>query len=299
MSSEPLVPAPPRPAVLSRERVRAAVESRRAQRVITVVILVNAATLGIETSPAMLREYGGALHAVDHAALYVFVAELAAKVYAYRLRFFRDPWNVFDFLIVGMSLLPTTGGLSVLRALRIMRALRLISVVPSLRRVVSALLTAVPGMASIGVLLALVLYVAAVMATKLYGAAAPGYFSDLGTSLLTLFQVMTGDAWSDVAQEVMAKHPSAWVFFVVFILVCTFVVLNLFIAVVVRAMEDETAADSRAASEKNSADRDDRILAELASLQAEVRALKDTLNGGLGAEKVRRETAAVRDIRNG
>lgn len=255
----------------TRERVRAALEAPRFQRFIIAVIVTNAATLGLETSAVAVERYGTALTVVDHLALYVFVAELAAKLYAYRLRFFRDPWNLFDTVIVAVSLLPTAGGLSVLRALRILRALRLISVVPSLRRVVTALLTAVPGMTSIVLLLGLVLYVAAVMGTKLYHATAPEYFGDLPTSLFTLFQMMTGDAWSDITREVMDEHPSAWVFFVLFMLVCTFVVLNLFIAVVVSAMEDEHAEESVQATR----DLGVTVLAELAALRAEVRELRE------------------------
>ncbi|GIH96198.1 ion transporter [Planobispora siamensis] len=254
-----------------RERVRAVLETSRFQQMIITVIVINAATLGLETSADVVGRYGTALTIVDHIALYVFVAELAAKVYVYRGRFFRDPWNLFDASIVLVSLLPTAGGLSVLRALRILRALRLISVVPSLRRVVTALLTAVPGMTSIVLLLGLVLYVAAVMSTKLYQSTAPAYFGDLPTSLFTLFQMMTGDGWSDITREVMDEHPWAWVFFVLFMLVCTFVVLNLFIAVVVSAMEEEHAEESVQATEELGT----VVLAELAALRAEVRELRD------------------------
>ncbi|GII03641.1 ion transporter [Planobispora takensis] len=254
-----------------RERVRAVLETSRFQQMIIAVIVINAATLGLETSAGVVERYGTALTIVDHVALYVFVAELAAKVYAYRGRFFRDPWNLFDASIVLVSLLPTAGGLSVLRALRILRALRLISVVPSLRKVVTALLTAVPGMTSIVLLLGLVLYVAAVMSTKLYHTTAPAYFGDLPTSLFTLFQMMTGDGWSDITREVMDRHPWAWVFFVLFMLVCTFVVLNLFIAVVVSAMEEEHAEESVQATEELGT----VVLAELAALRAEVRELRD------------------------
>ncbi|MER5421213.1 ion transporter [Streptosporangium roseum] len=263
-----------------RERVRAALETPRFQRVIIAVIVINAATLGLETSATAVERYGTALTVVDHLALYIFVLELAAKMYVYRRGFFRDPWNLFDIMIVAVSLLPTAGGLSVLRALRILRALRLISVVPSLRRVVTALLTAVPGMTSIVVLLGLVLYVTAVMGTKLYHATAPEYFGDLPTSLFTLFQMMTGDAWSDITREVMDEHPSAWVFFVLFMLVCTFVVLNLFIAVVVSAMEDEHAEESVQATRDLGA----AVLTELAALRAEVRELRERIPVPAGAK---------------
>lgn len=230
-----------------RERIRVIVFGKRFQQFIVAVILVNAATLGLETVPSVVERHGDLLTLVDHAALYIFVAELAAKVYVERWRFARDPWNLFDTLIVGVALLPATGGLSVLRSLRVLRALRLLSVVPSLRRVVSALLRAMPGMSSIVLLLSLVLYVAAVMATKLYGQTAPQRFGSLPVSLFTLFQTMTGDDWGNIAREVMTRHPSAWVFFTAFILVSTFIVLNLFMAVVVSAMEEESAAERQRA----------------------------------------------------
>lgn len=259
-----------------RERTRAVLEHRMFQRFIVGVILFNAATLGLETAPGIAAQYGALLTFLDHLALAIFVAELTAKIYVERTRFPRDPWNVFDTLIVAIALAPATAqGLSVLRSLRILRALRLLSVVPSLRRVVSALLRAMPGMSSIVVLLALVLYVASVLATKLYGETAPERFGSLPTSLFTLFQTMTGDDWGNIAREVMTVHPSAWIFFTIFILLCTFVVLNLFMAVVVSAM-DEEAKEERAELEDMSAASTQRILDELAKLRQEVAELRRT-----------------------
>jgi voltage-gated sodium channel len=256
--------------VTSRDRVRSVVDSERFQNFIIAVIVINAIALGLETSPAMMERYGDALHALDRMALWIFVVELAARLYVYRLRFFRDPWNCFDLLIVGIALVPSSGSLSVLRSLRILRALRLVSIVPSMRGVVSTLLTAIPGMASIATLLLLMLYVAGVMSTKLFGATAPEYFGDLGTSLFTLFQVMTGEAWPDIARQVMEEHPMAWIFFVIYILLSTFVVLNLFIAVVVSAMDEQDEQESA---------RDqahlDTVLQELRALRTEVQELRD------------------------
>ncbi|MEV0994251.1 ion transporter [Nonomuraea sp. NPDC050202] len=268
-----------------RERTHALLAHRLFQRFIIGVILINAATLGLETFPAVVEEYGTILAVVDHVALYIFTAELVAKLYVERASFVRDPWNLFDTLIVAIAFASTNGGLSVLRALRILRVLRLLSVVPSLRRVVSALLRAMPGMSSIVVLLSLVLYVAAVMATKLYGQTAPDRFGSLPTSLFTLYQTMTGDDWGNIAREVMSRHPTAWIFFTIFILVCTFVVLNLFLAVVVSAMDEENA-EERAALEDTSAHimedtraHTQQILDELSELRkevAELRALRET-----------------------
>nr|WP_246331203.1 ion transporter [Saccharopolyspora hordei] len=244
------------------------------QRVIIAVILVNALALGCETSPTLMAHHGWLLHAVDRAALAVFTVEIAARLYAHGWRFFRDPWNCFDAVIVGVSLLPTTGTFGVLRALRVLRVLRLISAVPNMRRVVGALLTAVPGMASIAALLVLILYVGSVIGTKLFGHIAPEYFGDLGDSLFTLFQVMTGEAWSEVARSVMEDEPLAWVFFVAYIAVTTFTVLNLFIAVAVSAMESQISEER-----DDSAETVQQLLGEVRGLRAELRELRAEVGG--------------------
>jgi voltage-gated sodium channel len=257
-----------------RDRVRSVVDSTRFQNFIIGVIVINAITLGLETSPTMVGRYGDILHVLDHAALWIFVVELSARLYGHGLRFFRDPWNCFDFLIVGIALVPSSGTLSVLRSLRILRALRLVSIVPSMRRVVSTLLSAIPGMASIAMLLLLMLYIAGVMSTKLFGATTPEYFGDLSTSLFTLFQVMTGEGWPDIAREVMDSHPTAWIFFVVYILLSTFVVLNLFIAVVVSAMDGAIDEQEDEESVRDQAHLD-TVLEELRALRTEVRKLRE------------------------
>jgi voltage-gated sodium channel len=264
--------------VKSRDRVRTLVEHKRFQQFIIWVIVANAVTLGLETSDGVMRGFGGLLHAADRVMLAIFAAELALRLFAYRWRFFRDSWNVFDFLIVAISLVPATGPFSVLRALRVLRVLRLISAVPAMRRVVSGLLAAVPGMASIGALLGLVIYVAAVMGTKLFGDISPTYFGDLGTTLFTLFQTMTGEAWPDIAREVMAVAPLAWIFFVIYILISSFAVLNLFIAVIVSGMEKTVTNDLVQAEEQHAADQaasDQLILAEVRALRREVALLRE------------------------
>ena len=228
-----------------RARVRQFVESRPFQRVIIALIVLNAIVLGLETSPAVMAQWGPTLSLADRAMLAVFVIELLLRLFAHRAAFFRDPWSVFDLVIVGIALVPASGPLAVLRALRVLRVLRLVSASKSMRGVVGALLGALPGMGSIAALLALVLYVAAVMATKLFGTIAPGYFGSLGGSLFTLFQIMTMEGWADIAREVMVEAPLAWIFFLAFILVSTFTVLNLFIAVVVNAMQEQVADEMR------------------------------------------------------
>ena len=263
--------------MISRERLRTIVDGDRFQRFIIAVIVLNAVTLGMETSERLVAESGGLLYAVDRLAVAIFVVELVLRIVAHGARFFRDPWSVFDLIIVGLALIPASGAFAVLRALRVLRVLRLVSLVPSMRGVVTALLAAVPGMASIAVLLGLLLYVAAVMATGLFGAAVPERFGDLGMSLFTLFQVMTTDDWANIAREAMAAQPLAWIFFVIYILLSTFAVLNLFIAVVVRAMEDQVATEVKAdvaEHQREDALSSAAILDELRSLRAEIAELR-------------------------
>jgi voltage-gated sodium channel len=214
------------------------VESRVFNFSITFVIVINAITLGLETSPRAMSFAGPLLLAIDAAALWVFTVEISLKLWVYRSRFVRNGWNVFDFVIVAIAWLPAAGPLSVLRALRIMRVLRLVSVVPQMRTVVGALFRALPGMGSILAVLMLVFYVAAVMATKLFGAGFPDWFGSIGASMYSLFQIMTLESWSmGIVRPVMEQYPDAWAFFVPFIVVTTFTVLNLFIALIVNSMQ--------------------------------------------------------------
>lgn len=244
------------------------------ERVILALVVVNAITLGLETSPSVMAAYGGPLHALDQAILAVFVAEIGLRLIVHRLAFFRDPWSVFDFVIVGVSLLPATGPLQVLRSLRVLRVFRLITLAPSLKRVVGALIGALPGMGSIVLLLMLVLYVFGVMAVHLYGATLPDKFGTLGISLYTLFQLVTLDGWSgEVVKPAMEHHPYAWVFFITFILVSSFTVFNLFIGVVVNAMQAEHDLEMSERTGRPPVSMDD-LMQELKRLRAEVTALK-------------------------
>jgi voltage-gated sodium channel len=211
------------------------IESGPVQRFIIVLILVNAAILGLETNPEVMTRMGPYLLGADRIILGVFVLEILTRLYAHGLRFFRNPWNVFDFLVVGIALFPASGPFAVLRILRL---LRLVSMIPKLRFVVEALLRAIPGIASIFGLLAILFYVFAVIATGLFAENHPEWFGDLGRSMYTLFQVMTLESWSmGIARPVMESHPYAWLFFIPFILVATFTILNLFIAIIVNTMQ--------------------------------------------------------------
>ena len=211
------------------------VESERIQHIIVALIVINAITLGLETWEPAMEAAGGLLILVDRLLLTVFVCEILVKLYAFGGRFFRNPWNVFDFLVVGIALVPSSGPLTVLRVLRL---LRLISMIPRFRFVVESLLRAIPGILSIAGLLLILFYVAAVMATGLFGSSFPQWFGSIGESMYSLFQIMTLESWSmGIARPVMEVYPWAWAYFVPFILIATFTMLNLFIAIIVSTMQ--------------------------------------------------------------
>ena len=245
----------------------------RVQQAIIALIVLNAITLGLETSQRAMDAAGGLLVAVDRTILAVFVAEILIKLVAYGRGFWRDPWNLFDTLVIGLALAPATGNLSVLRALRVLRVLRLVSVIPSMRRVVSALMSALPGMGSIIALLALIFYVFSVMATKLFGASFPEWFGTIGRSAYSLFQIMTLESWSmGIVRPVMETHPFAWAFFVPFILITSFAVLNLFIGIIVDAMQSQHREESAGIREAAHEDATE-IIHEIRALRSEVQKL--------------------------
>ena len=232
--------------MLSRSSLAGFLDRPAVTRFLIAVILINAVILGLETSAAVMERLGGLLVALDRICLAIFVAELSLRLYALGPRFFRSGWNVFDFIIVGISLVPAGAGFSVLRALRILRVLRVVSVTPSLRRVVDGLGRALPGMGSVFLLILLIYYIAAVIATKLFATTHPDWFGSLAASAYTLFQVMTLESWSmGIVRPVMEVHPYAWAFFLPFILMTTFAVMNLIVGLIVNSMQEAAAEDQR------------------------------------------------------
>ena len=263
----------------TRLRVAEFIEGKRAQRFITVLIILNAISLGLETSPAVMGKFGGALGTFDTLVLGVFVIEIAAKLFGRGFGFFRDGWNIFDFLVVGIALLPASGPLAVLRTLRILRVLRLMSVVPQMRTVIQALITAIPGMISIIGLITLIFYVSAVLATNFFGRSFDEWFGSVGASMYSLFQIMTLESWSmGIVRPVMVEFPHAWAFFVPFILVTSFAVINLFIGVIVDAMQTQHAEEARDIEAHIDADTES-LRREMAELRAEVAGLRRALQG--------------------
>jgi voltage-gated sodium channel len=242
------------------------------QNFILGVILFNAVILGLETSKTAMAAMGPLLLTLDAICLTIFTIEIALKLIARGPAFFRNGWNIFDFVIVGISLLPATEGLSVLRALRILRLLRVVSVTPSLRRVVEGLMAALPGMGSVFLLMGIIFYIASVMATKLFGDTFPDWFGTLGGSAYSLFQIMTLESWSmGIVRPVMQTYPYAWLFFVPFILVTTFAVVNLVVGLIVNSMQDAHSAE---ANELTDSYRDE-VLNRLTEIEKSLKQRKD------------------------
>lgn len=264
--------------IVSETRTRLGVwlESSAFTNFIIALILLNAFTLGLETNDALRRDYAEILHIIDSAILGVFVIELLLKFYAYRSQFFRSGWNIFDLLIVGISLLPATGPFAVLRVLRVFRVMRLISVIPQMRLVIGALLGALPGMATIVAVLVVFFYVAAILATQAFGThpdpVMQELFGSFGASLYSLFQVMTLEGWAEnIVNPTRKFFPWALYFFIPFIVITTFAVLNLFIGVIVDSMET--------IRRKPHQDTEQIILDEIRALRDEVKSLKGQVTG--------------------
>lgn len=254
----------------ARPRLSALVSRPAFGRFITAVILFNAVILGLETSGRIMARWGEVILFLDSLCLAIFVIEIALKLIAHGGRFFRDGWNIFDVLVVGLALVPASQGLSVLRALRVLRLLRVVSVTPRLRRVVEGFLAALPGMASVFLLMGLIFYIAAVIATKLFAASFPEWFGTLGDSAYSLFQIMTLESWSmGIVRPVMEIYPYAWAFFVPFILVTTFAVMNLVVGLIVNSMQEAHASEGEEATEAYR----DEVLARLAAIEARLAAV--------------------------
>lgn len=222
-------------------RIRLAqwLESKRSQAIITSVIIFNAILMGMETDPRLMEGIGGILHLLDSLCLGIFILELGAKFAAYRWHFWRNGWNIFDFFVVAVALVPGAGVWSVLRSLRVLRILRLLTVLPQLRRVVAAFIHALPGLSGVLLVMLIFFYTAGILATNLFGQTHPQWFGSLGASLFSLFQIMTLESWSmGIVRPIMQTHPHAWLFFVPFIILATFTILNLFIGIIVSTMQE-------------------------------------------------------------
>lgn len=252
------------------------VVSKTFQNFITWLIVFNGVILGMATSQSLMAEYGGLILAIDGAIVAIFSVEIAMRIYVYRGAFFKDPWSLFDFFVVAISLIPASEGLSILRALRVLRLFRLLTIIPQMRTIIAALLGVIPGIVSVSMVLLLFFYVFAIMATNLFGGAFPQWFGTLGESMYTLFQVMTLESWSmGIARPVMESYPFAWVYFVIYILIVTFIMVNLFIGLIVDAIftikGDEKEAEAKPVSEV------EQLTGEVRELKAMIARLEERL----------------------
>lgn len=253
---------------------------------IVVLIIINALLLGMETSESIMDLYGPELHLLDHAILGIFICEIALLMLARGLNFFKDPWCVFDFVVIAIALIPASEALAVLRSLRVLRVLRLINKVQSMRKVVKGLLGSLASLGSVMGLMLIVFYVSAVISTNLFAKEFPDWFGNLGASFFTLFQIMTLESWSEgIARPVMEKFPYSWVFFLSFIMIATFTVINLFIAAIVdsfsSASHEEREENTRHLKESKLQEDEKRqqqiINEELDSIRLELQEIKSLI----------------------
>jgi voltage-gated sodium channel len=224
---------------LAARGIASIVESPQFRHAVTTLILLNAIIVGLETYPEVQATYGNVLQIADRIILWLFTVELALRFFAAtpRLAFFHSGWNIFDLVIVALGYMPSSEFFTVARLFRILRVLRAVSVIPDLQKVVGALLLSLPSLGHIAALLALLIYVYAAIGTSLFGDFAPKYFGSLHESVLTLFSVITLEGWVGVMDEVLPHMPGAWIYFVTFILLGTFVALNFFVGVIVNNLQ--------------------------------------------------------------
>lgn len=281
-----------------RERVHQLVNGAGFNRAMLCVILLNAVLLGMDADPRSPASWRGLLAIADALITGLFVLEMGLKLFACRREFFRSGWNVFDLGVVLISLAPAAGAFSILRSLRVFRLFRMFSLVPALRRVVDALFKAIPGMGAILAVLALLFYVASVMATSMFGrdGELSSLFGTVEASAFTLFQVMTLDGWSsEIVREVMNDdRPWAWLFFIPFIVLTSFAVLNMFIAVIVESLQAEQDQQMRDVVEEieqefveadRRADGDREVLLDaITALRAEVASLRNEVREQIPAK---------------
>jgi voltage-gated sodium channel len=240
--------------------------------VIISLILFNAVIVGVETYPGVYSENRLFFFTVDRVLLWIFTVEIALRLLAADSlsSFFKNSWNWFDFLIVAAGhIFVGAHFVTVLRILRVLRVFRAVSVIPSLRRLVDALLMTIPALGNIMLLMSIIFYIFAVIGTMLFQETAPEYFGNLQLSLLTLFQVVTLESWaSQVMRPIFEELWWSWIYFVGFVLVGTFVVFNLFIGVIVSNVEK---------AEHDGSDPEEETKQELKHLRTEIQELKELI----------------------
>ncbi len=260
------------------QKIRSLVESQKFQNFIMGLIILNGITMGLETSKSFAADYHTFFELFNAAVVTIFTIEIIMRIYIHRVSFFKDPWSLFDFTIVAISLVPAGAGYEIFRVLRVLRLFRIITVVPQMRKIIAALLSVIPGIISIAGLLTLFFYIFAIMSTQLYGEKFPEWFGTLGESFYTLFQIMTLESWSmGIVRPIMEVYPLAWTFFIPFIFMATFIIVNLIIAIVVDAMNEMNANEEEHIIEEFHAS-EDATKDEIKALRSDIRELKELVS---------------------
>ncbi|WP_344164914.1 ion transporter [Nocardiopsis rhodophaea] len=273
-----------------RDGARRIVDAGWFQNAVITMIMLNGAVLGLQTYDAHADQFTTLFVMAEHVFVGFFVVELLLKLCARGGVFFREPWNWFDVVVVGVSLIPATSGFSVVRTLRL---LRLISVIPQMRTIVNALFRAVPGLGTVIALLFVIIYTSAVMGANLFREHAPEFFGNVGIALYTVFRLLTTEDWPEVSNAVIDQAPYAWLYFVVVIVISAFIVLNLIIGVIVTSLQDEVDNGRWAEDQKIEQHLHDQLMARIEALSDQVAILDERVRelGGDGDPDPDRETA--------
>lgn len=266
-----------------RAEVSQLILSKKAEHFVIAVIIFNGLILGLDASSFVSSQAKIYLDILDLLCLYIFTLEIILVIFALGFKkFFSDPWRIFDFLVIFISLIPPNSSLSILRTLRVLRVLRLLTKSWKMRSIINALLGAIPGIISIIFLLFIIFFVSGIIVTNMFGKEFPDYFSSLGISILTLFQIMTLDGWSSgILRTLLYSHPYAWMFFVPFVVITSFAILNLFVAILVEAMQSKALASNRKKLKKIKSleiKENKQIHSEIKDLKAQIEEMKELLN---------------------
>ena len=253
--------------------------SRRFEYFIIGIIIANGVILGLETSPELTRRYGNLMHWGNQVALGIFIVEAAIKMLARYPRphqYFKDGWNIFDFMVIVFALVPATGQFAMIaRLARLLRVVRLISAIQDLRLIVATLVRSIPSVMHVTILISIVVYIYAVMGYHLFHEHDPERWGNLGVSLLTLFNIITLEGWTEIMYTAMERHPLAWIYFVSFVVVGTFVVINMFIAIIINNLDE---AKRERLEDLESPPTSNQLLQEIRATQAALRRLEERLD---------------------
>lgn len=218
---------------------------------IVLIILINSIVLGLITSEAIYAKFGELLEFILSTCVVIFTVEITLRIIAKGWRFFLNGWNIFDFLLITMALMPETGAAITFRVFRVLRALRMVSSMKKLRHIVSAILVSAPHVFWAAVLEMIIFYIFGIMGQNLFHEAFPQWFGTLGETVYTLFQVTTLESWSmGIARPVMKVYPWAWMYFVPFVMISSYIVLNVVVGVVVNATSDISEDDNISMKDK-------------------------------------------------